>query len=301
MKRLLAHSSLVLASVLLMTACQGGGSDEEKDKKEAAPSPVPAAEMEKIDLPDSPDKLAEAVSKRMQEALSVEVAMTVDPEEPEGEDAASIEDVSMTLLLTDPPAARMKVVDNSEDRPSTAHIVVMDKVMYTKLEEEPLLKDKEWMKISRKEVDKLEDEIGPFAEIFRVMLRETNDSLDQASGESSLDVVRLGELSEDPESAKSEDGEPVTRYKGTTSTTDLADAGHDNFKRAVKAGLDEVSWELTVSDKGLPDEFTVELVTPDGEKATSTVHYSNWGAEVEITLPPENNTGTIQESLDSTG
>src|SRR5690606_39769362 len=102
-----------------------------------------------------------------------------------------------------------------------------------------------------------------------------------------------------PESGESEDGGPLTVYSGTTPTRDLADAGHADFKAAADAGLDEVSWEFSVTDRGLPEEFSVEMATPDGEKARSTVHYSKWGSDIEISAPAEDNVGTIMESLDA--
>lgn len=293
MLRPLSYTSLGLAATLLLTACQ----DDEPAQEEASPSPIPASELETTSLPESPADLADLVGDRMREALSVEVGITVEPEEPEEEaDDAPIEDVSMTMLLTDPPSAQMTVVDHDEDRPSTAHIVVEEETMYVKLEEEPILEEKDWMRISQKEIDSAEDDIGPFAEIFQVMLTETNSSLDQASGDSSLDVVELGELDDGPETEETDDGE-ITRYTGTTSTHDLVDAGNEDFEQAVDAGLDEVGWEIAVTEKGLPSEYTVQLVTPGGEEAESTVHYSNWGAEVEISRPPKDNTGTLKESL----
>ncbi|WP_236700295.1 hypothetical protein [Allosalinactinospora lopnorensis] len=271
MMRPLSHSALGLTVVFAMTACQG---NDPQEQEEAAPSPVPVAELETVSLPGSPKELADRVTERMQEALSVEVEISVEPEG--DEETGSLEDVSMTLLLTDPPAAQMTVVDHEEDRPSTAHIVVEDEVMYAKLEEEPILGDKEWMRISQEKIDQAEEESGPFAEIFQVMLKETNNFLAEASGESSLDVVRLGELDAEPETEDSDDGE-LTRYKGTTSTHDLADAEHEEFEQVAEQGLDEVIWEIAVTDKALPSEFTVQLLTPDGERAESTVRYSDWG------------------------
>lgn len=292
MPRLLSYTTPWLAATLLLTACQG----EEPAEEENSPSPVPAADLETASLPDSPDDLADLVTERTREAMSVEVDITVEPAEEQPEDeGAPIEDVSMTLLLTDPPTARMTVVD--EERPSTAHIVVEDRIMYVKLEEEPILGEKEWMRVSQEEIDSAEGEIGPFAEIFQVMLSETNSSLNEASGESSLDVVGMGELSGAPETEETDNGE-ITRYEGTTPTQDLVDAQHEDFETAADEGLDEVSWEIAVSDKGLPSEFTVSMVTPDGVEAQSTVHYSNWGTEVDISPPPKDNTGTLQESLD---
>ncbi|WP_017594095.1 hypothetical protein [Nocardiopsis potens] len=295
MRLLRSQIALLVPALLLATACQGG--EPEEPKEEPSPSPVAAADLEKVEPPEDPEELADLVQERMEKALSVKVAMSVVPEEEEGE--ASIEDVEVSMLLTDPPAAKMTVVDNSEERPSTAHIIVTDKTMYTTLEEEALLPDKDWMRLTQEEIDSAEEEIGPFAEVFRVMLTETNKSLEQASGRAGLDVVRYGELEGDPEQAESEDGGPLTVYTGTTPTRDLADAGHADFKAAADAGLKEVSWEFSVTDRGLPEEFSVEMATPDGQEARSTVHYSEWGSDIEISAPAEDNVGTIMESLNA--
>lgn len=294
MRTRVPRSAALLATALLATACQGGG---EEEPAEPEPSPVAPAEMDDVELPDAPDELATLVQDRMQEALSVEVTMTVEPEEAE-EEGASIEDVTMSLLLTDPPAAQMTTVDNSGDEPETAHTVVSDGVVYMMLEGEPLVGEKDWMRLTAEEIDGAEEDLGPFAEIFRIMHKEVNASLEQAAGSSSMDVVALGELDGGPESDEGENG-PVTRFTGTTKTRDLADKGNDDFKNAADAGLEEVSWELSVTPKGLPEEFTVQMATPDGEEAVSTVHYSAWGEELEVSTPPEDNTGTIQESLDT--
>ncbi|MDA2811060.1 hypothetical protein O4J56_10470 [Nocardiopsis sp. RSe5-2] len=294
MRTRVPRSAALLATALLATACQGGGDDE---PAEPEPSPVAPAKMDDVELPEAPDELAKVVQDRMQEALSVEVTMTVEPEDAE-EEGASIEDVTMSLLLTDPPSAQMTTVDNSGEEPETAHTVVSDGVVYVMLEGEPLAGEKDWMRLTAEEIDATEDELGPFAEIFRIMHREVNASLEQAAGSSSMDVVALGELDGDPEPDEGENG-PVTRFTGTTETRALADKGDDDFKNAADAGLEEVSWELTVGPKGLPEEFTVQMVTPDEEEAVSTVHYTNWGEELEVSPPPEDNTGTLQESLDT--
>lgn len=294
MRTRVPRPAALLTTALLATACQGGGKEE---PTEPEPSPVAPAEMDDAELPEAPDELATLVQDRMQEALTVEVTMTVEPEEAE-EEGASIEDVTMSLLMTDPPAARMTTVDNSGDEPETAYTVVSDGVVYMMLEGEPLAGGKEWMRLTAEEIESAEDEIGPFAEIFRIMHKEVNASLEQAAGSSSMDVVALGELDGDPEADEGEDG-PVTRYAGTTKTRDLADKGNGDFKSASDAGLDEVEWELSVTPKGLPEELTVQMVTPDGEEVVNTVHYSAWGAPLEVAPPPEDNTGTIQESLDT--
>ncbi|WP_239647355.1 hypothetical protein [Nocardiopsis baichengensis] len=288
------RTAVLLATALLATACQSGG---EEEPSEPAPSPVAPAAMDDVELPDAPEDLAALVEERMQEALSVEVTMSVEPEEGE-EEGASIEDVTMSMLLTDPPSAQMTTVDKSGEEPETAHTVVSEGVTYMMLEGEPLVGEKDWMRLTTEEIDTAEEELGPFAEIFRVMHKEVNDSLEQAAGNSSMDVVALGELDGDPAAEDGEDG-PVTRYTGTTKTSDLADKGNDDFKNAVDAGLEEVEWELAVTPKGLPEEFTVQMATPDGEEAISTVHYSAWGSDLEIAPPPEDNTGSIQDSLDS--
>ncbi|GAB3475997.1 hypothetical protein [Nocardiopsis coralliicola] len=295
MRSLLPQSALLITMALLVTACQG---EPEEPAEDPAPSPVPAAEMEPAELPDDPADLADLVNERMTEALSVEVAMEVAPEEEE-EGEASIEDVSMQLLLDDPPSAKMTVVDNSEDRPSTAHVIVADKTVYMMLEEEPLLEDKDWLRLTRSEIDEAEEEIGPFAEIFRVMLTETTTSVEEAAGKSSMDAVRFGELDGDPETTDSEENGTVTVYSGTTATSALADRDHKSFKDAADAGLEEVSWDLAVTDRGLPESFAIEMATPDGETARSTVRYTDWGSDFDISAPADDNVGTIQESMDA--
>jgi hypothetical protein len=295
MKRLPVHGAVWLSAALLLTACQDGAPAE--PEQEAAPSPVAPADLEPVEPPGRPDALADLVVERMREALSVTVRVTVEPEEPESADSAPLEDTEMTLLLSDPPAARMTAVDTSEERPATSNTIVVDDVMYVQLEEEPLVEGKDWMRLTHDEIDAAEDRIGPFAEIFRVIHTETAETLDAASGTSSMDVVRLGEFGPDPATEASEEHGGLTRYKGTTPTADLADAGHEEYADLLELRLDEVSWELLVTGRGLPVEFTVGMVTPDGEDATSTVHYTDWGADVEIAAPPEDTVGTIEDSL----
>ncbi|MFC4560690.1 hypothetical protein ACFO4E_02340 [Nocardiopsis mangrovi] len=295
MKRLLPHSALCLTAVLLVTACQGDGGSGESGA-EPTPTPVPAGEMDATELPEDPEALADLVEDRMREALTVTVGVTVEPEEPASDDPP-LEDTQMTLLLTDPPAARMTVVENTEERQSTTTMIVVDRVIYAQLEEEPLVEGKDWLRLSRDEVDAAEERIGPFAEIFRILLTETNAALDEASGDAALDVVRLGEPGGDPATERTDDGE-VTRYEGTTATADLADAGNDDFADMAELGLEEIGWEISVTDRGLPTEYALHLLAPDGEEpVVSTVRYSDWGADAEITAPPEDTVGTIDESM----
>src|SRR5690606_6725183 len=138
---------------------------------------------------------------------------------------------------------------------------------------------------------------GPFAEVFRVMLTETNKSLEQASGRAGLDVVRYGELEGDPESGESEDGGPLTVYSGTTPTRDLADAGHADLKAAADAGLDEGSWEFSVTDGVLREEVSVEGATPEGERGGGAGNYSKWATDVGISARAEGSVGRMMESL----
>ncbi|GAA3754575.1 hypothetical protein HDA32_004309 [Spinactinospora alkalitolerans] len=291
MNRVLRPLSLITV-LLAVAGCQGGDS-EGSDEASEVPSPVPAEQMEAAELPEDPGELADLVADRMETAQTVDVGISLEPDE---EEAAPVESTTMTLRMLDPPTARMEVVESDKETPTTTEIIVIDGVVYTRLEGQAIVDGKSWMRLSREDVAEAESELGPFAEIFTVVLDETDAALTEATGDTGLDVVRLGELTEDPETV-AEDGAELTRFTGETSAYDVADAGNETYRDLVDAGLEEVSWTLTVGDKGLPSEFSTEILTPDGRPATSTVSYSDWGAEVEIAAPPEEDTGTLQESL----
>lgn len=164
----------------------------------------------------------------------------------------------------------MTIVGRSEVRPSTAHIVIADEVVHTRVAEEPLLEDKEWMAITKDGGEQAAEEIGPFAEIFQIMLNESTASLAQASGEESMD--------DEPSEETSEDGsDPLTVHTGTTSADALVQEGNDSFEAAADADLDDLEWELAVASNGLPERFTGEMATPDGEPVTAELTYSAWG------------------------
>lgn len=294
MKRFLPHSALWLAVVLGVAACQGEGSDPGPEK-DTSPDRTPQSDMDTVDLPDSDlGKLADLAEKRMNEAMSVRVTVNVKPDVPEAE---PLESTEMDLLLTDPVAAEMTVEDTVDGEATTSNVVVKDKVMYTQIEGEDIADGKSWMLISQQDIAENEEQLGPMAELFNVLLKETNEALAQASGNSSLDVVRMGELDGSPETEDGE-GSTVTRYTGTSSTQDLSDAGHEEFTDLVDQGLEEVSWELAVSEKGLPQEFSVELRSPEVDgPVTSTVDFSGWGSELMVEAPAEEETATLSDSL----
>ncbi|PSK91303.1 hypothetical protein CLV63_12029 [Murinocardiopsis flavida] len=290
-------AAAVLSAVLAVSACtgsggDGGGNGGEGDGK--GPQPVPADKMDKASLPDTPADLAPFVQERMQEALTVEVGIELSPE---ADQADPIKETVLDLRMSDPPAATMQVVDTEAKPPTTTDIVVLDDVIYTKMPKgEALVEGKPWMRMSQPEVDKAKEELGPFAEIFTVILDETISGIDEATGDSSLRLVQYGTLEGKPETAE-EGGETLTTYKGSTKAQKLSDLGDETYSDLADQGLESVDWSLTVSDKGLPTELSASVLSPKGEKATSTVHYKDWGKKLDIAAPPKGEVGTLEESL----
>lgn len=288
-------AAAVLSAVLTVSACTGSGSsggnggESEKDDK-----PVPAAKMDKASLPEDPAELAPFVQDRMQEALTVKVGIELSPDT---EEADPIKETTLDLKMTDSPAAKMKVVDTEAKPPSTTDIVVLDDVIYTKMPKgESLVEDKPWMRMSQPEVDKAKEDLGPFAEIFTVILDQTISGIDEATGDSSLKLVQYGTLEGKPETVE-EGGETLTTYKGSTKAQKLSDLGDETYSDLSDEGLESVEWSMTVTDKGLPTELSASVLSPKGDKATSTVHYSDWGKKLDIAAPPKGEVGTLQESL----
>lgn len=288
MNRSSRYVAVSLAPLLaLLAACQGG-SDEDPQEE---PEPVAAEDLDSVSLPD--DDLAELVdlmTEQMGTAYTVGVDMSVDPE---AEEAETVEETTVDLRLSDPTAAVMEIVESDKEAPTTTDVVVLDGAIYTNLEGEEMVEGKPWLRLTHEDVTAVEGELGPFAQIFTTILDEVEASLEQASGSQAFDLVRYGELTE--ESGPADSDASLTAYTGETSAEALAEAGNEDLDEMAESGLDAVSWTITVTDKGLPQEYTIGMLTPDGEEATTTVVYRDWGQDLDIQEPSEENTATLAE------
>lgn len=286
------HGAAYLTTLALLAACSSGeGSDA---AGEGLPDPVAADELDPVSPPNDTADLVDTMSEQMERAQTVRVEMAEAPDLPE--DADPIEETTVDLRLTDPPAAVMEVVESDKETPTTTHIVVVYGVIYTNLAGEEIIEGKPWMRLADDDVAAAEEELGMFARIFTTILDEVDSALEQASGGAGFELVRHGELTEGPTPVGGDEG--LTEYSGVTALRDLPEEETEAFEEYTEDDSElDVSWTLTVTDRGLPHDYTVSAPAEDGEGAVSTVTFREWGQELDVQAPDEEQVATLEEML----
>ncbi|RRO15186.1 hypothetical protein EIL87_18165 [Saccharopolyspora rhizosphaerae] len=96
------------------------------------------------------------------------------------------------------------------------------------------------------------------------------------------------------------DGRPTTRYELRILTDKAAEIAPDEeqrkrFQRAAANGQRELGYELWLDEQGLPAKFAATTEVAQAGEVSLTSTYRDWGAPVDIALPPEHEVGVFED------
>ncbi|MFI0351587.1 hypothetical protein [Actinomadura sp. 9N407] len=276
--------AVAIALSLAVTAACTGETGPEKPPKavRTTPQPVPAARLAAVTLPGEPAALVEVITRQVRASGSVRAEHATTS----AEGNKRIEEKITAQLRTGltPPSAQLTIVDRDPADPSTTEAVLLNGVIYTRVDGEEQAPGKPWVQLTRQ--DAKNPELAPFAKLLTGLIDQVENALSQMSTDTGLALVRNGTFKGEP-AKETLDGVQVQRYSGATPANKLA--GKDPaFAALSKTGLKEVGWVLWVDDKGLPRKFQVDHVTPDELRGSQTITYARWGEPVLIEAPPAN-------------
>lgn len=96
------------------------------------------------------------------------------------------------------------------------------------------------------------------------------------------------------------DGRPATRYQLRIVTAQAADTATDpqqrtRFRKAADSGEPELEYQLWLDESGLPARFAATGQVAQAGQVSLTSTYRDWGAPVEIPVPPAYQIGVFQD------
>lgn len=97
------------------------------------------------------------------------------------------------------------------------------------------------------------------------------------------------------------DGRPATRYDLRVSTARAAEAApdpqqRDRFQEASREGEREMGFQLWVDENGAPVKFAATEDVKQAGEVSLTSTYRQWGAPVDIGVPPRNEVGVFEDA-----
>ncbi|MCI2416775.1 hypothetical protein MOQ72_05010 [Saccharopolyspora sp. K220] len=97
------------------------------------------------------------------------------------------------------------------------------------------------------------------------------------------------------------DGKPTTRYELRIITAQAADVATDpqqriRFRQVANSGEPELGYQLWLDESGLPTRFAASQEVAQAGQVSLTSTYRDWGAPVEIRVPPIEQVGVFQEA-----
>lgn len=276
-----------LAGTAACTGKDEGGSPPKAAR--TAPQPVPAARLAAVDLPVDPAALVDVITRQAGKAGTVRAEHTATSAEGGKKVVQKIHAQLRTGVR--PPSAQMTIVDEDPSDPGTTEAVLLDGIIYTRVDGEEQAPGKPWARLSRQ--DAKNPELKPFAALLTGLIDEVEQALSQMTADTGLALVRNGTFKGAP-AQEALGGVQVRRYSGSTPAAKVA-ASDPAYKALAKVGLKAVTWTLWVDGKGLPQKFQVQYDTSQALRGAQTVTYSRWGEPVLIQAPPANKVHKIGE------
>jgi len=177
--------------------------------------------------------------------------------------------------------------------------IVLDGVFYVQQCDEEVAPGKPSLRISRAGLAALDAPVGvePNA-AMQQPFGQADQPVRGASPAQNAVLVEKGELTAPPK-AETVEGEPVTRYEGSTEAAALT--GEEQYEALRELGVTRLPWTIWIDGDGLPRQFgmTLSMRTPQGQVETVTkAVYRDWGAPVTVKAPPAAQVATVADMAD---